>query len=156
MSQTPTTTTKTHTRTHTHTHTHFTLGETPVPEDNTNPILELTPIPSRDAFQTIEILTERFHKKYDISEQFIQQLQTRLNSDEIIYEGSIVCPVKESDCHKICGKNRAYFTQTANQQNIAMIWHDKTANPPLFRFWGDKTRIAVAMNVIKYRIENLE
>ena len=139
----------------TETHSHFTLGDTPDPEDNTNPVLKLIPIPSRDAFQTIEILTERFHKKYNISEQFIQQLQTRLNSDEIIYEGSIVCPAKESDCHKICGKDSAYFTQTANQQNIAMIWHDKTANPPVFRFWGDKTRIAVAMNVINYRIANL-
>ena len=147
MSQTPTTT---------KTHTHFTLGETPVPEDNTNPVLKLIPIPSRDAFQTIEILTERFHKKYNISEQFIQQLQTRLNTDEVIYEGSIVCPAKESDCHKICGKNCAYFTQTANQQNIAMIWHDKTVNPPVFKFWGDKSRIAVAINVIKYRIDNLE
>jgi len=148
MSQTTTTTRKYF--------THFTLSETPVPDDNTNPIFKLTPIPSRDAFQIIENLSDNFNKKYNINEEFIQQLQTRLNSDEIIYEGTINCPTIESDCHKICGKDLAYFIQTANQQNIAMIWHDKTADPPLFRFWGDKIKIITAMNVINHRIANLE
>ena len=120
-------------------------------QNNDASIIKLTPIPSRDAFQIIDKLTEQFHKKYCLSEDFIQQLQVRLNSEAIIYESEIILSDNSSVVEKIKGKHCCNFVNTCIQQNIAMIWHDKDKNT--IRLWGDKDNLLTSINVIKHRIK---
>jgi hypothetical protein len=134
----------------------FTVQDTQADIQNEASSFTLKPIPSRDAFQIIEKLTNRFNPEHNINEKFIQQLQTRLDADKIIYEGSINAPDNVDMCNNICGTGNCQLYQTIIQQNIAMIWHDKCCETPSFRFWGDKMNVITAMNVIKYRISIME
>ena len=86
--------------------------------NNDASIIKLIPIPSRDAFQIIDKLTEQFHKKYCISEDFIQQLQVRLDSEAIIYESEISLSDNNRVVEKIKGKHCCNFISTCIQQNI--------------------------------------
>ena len=123
--------------------------------EDKNPLaIKLNPIPSRDAFQIIDKLTEQFHKKYCLSEDFIQQLQVRLDSEAIIYESEISIPENSGIVEKIKGKHCCNFIRTCIQQNIAMIWYDKGRNT--IRLWGDIDNLLTSINVIKYRIKLCE
>ena len=116
-------------------------------------VLKLKPIPSRDAFQYIEKITDRFNKIYNFNESFIQQLQVRLNSDKIICEGEINAPEDKTIRDLINGVKKYYLQQTAIHQDVAMIWCDESADTPTYKFWGERANVIKAINVIKFKID---
>lgn len=113
---------------------------------------KFTPITSRDALTRIEQFTNNFDPEYNISTDFINSLRTRLDSDETINEGFLYAPTDSTVCRQVIGAGGCYFHQTTTQQDIAMIWHDRTPHRPVFRFWGQKYNLIRAMNIIKHRI----
>ena len=102
--------------------------------NNDASIIKLIPIPSRDAFQIIDKLNKQFHKKYCISEDFIQQLQVRLDSEAIIYESEISLSDNNRVVEKVKGKHCCnfylYSTKYSNGGTIKIKY---------IRLWGDKT-----------------
>ena len=114
---------------------------------------KLTSTPSRDALTRIEQLTNNFDPEFNISADFVQSLRTRLDSDDTIMEGFLYAPTNSGVCRQVIGTGGCYFHQTTTQQDIAMIWHDRTPHRPVFRFWGQKYNLIRAMNIIKHRID---
>jgi len=114
---------------------------------------KFTPIASRDALTRIQQLTNNFDPQYNISPDFIDSLRTRLDSDETINEGFLYAPTDSTVCRQVIGVGGCYFHQTTTKQDIAMIWHDRTPHRPVFRFWGHRSNLIRAMNIIKHRID---
>jgi len=123
------------------------------PQQTERMYFKLTPIPSRNALTRIEQLTNNFDPEFKISTDFVQSLRTRLDSDDTIMEGFLYAPTDSDVCRQVIGAGGCYFHQTTTQQDIAMIWHDRTPHRPVFRFWGKKYNLIRAMNIIKHRID---
>lgn len=123
------------------------------PQQTERMYFKLTPIPSRNALTRIEQLTNNFDPEFKISTDFVQSLRTRLDSDDTIMEGFLYAPTDSDVCRQVIGTGGCYFHQTTTQQDIAMIWHDRTPHRPVFRFWGKKYNLIRAMNIIKHRID---
>lgn len=116
-------------------------------------VLTFKPIPSRDAFQYIEKMTDRFNKQHNISESFIQQLQVRLNSDKIICQGELEAPQDVDLREKINGINKYYLFQTAIHQDVAMVWCDESEEIPKYKVWGERPNVIRAINILRFKID---
>ena len=130
----------------------FKVGESELPIKE-HMVLKLRPIPSRDSFQYIEKITNRFDKTHNFNESFIQQLQIRLDSDKIICQGEIEAPLEKSIREKVNGFNNYYLFQTTIHQDVAMIWCDESVERPSYKVWGERDNVIRAINILKFKID---
>ena len=87
-----------------------------------------------------------------MTEEFVNNIRTKLDTDELIMEGFLYAPTDTDITRQVIGKDGCYFHMTTKQQDIAMIWHDRSVARPVFRFWGSKFNVIKAMNIIRHRI----
>ena len=108
-------------------------------------------LPKKDALSKIKGFTADF-SNLSADQAFIDSLTEKLDTDGSILEGYLYAPTDPDVCRQVIGKDGCYFHITTQKQDIAMIWHDRTCNRPVFRFWGEKHNLVRAMNAIRYRI----
>ena len=113
---------------------------------------KLEEMPSREALSKIEQLTNNFDASSKMTEEFVNNIRTKLDTDELIMEGFLYAPTDTDITRQVIGKDGCYFHMTTQQQDIAMIWHDRSVARPVFRFWGSKFKVIKAMNIIRHRI----
>lgn len=113
---------------------------------------KLEEMPSRDALSKIETLTNNFDASTKMSPEFVEGLRKKLNVDDSIMEGFLYAPSDADITRQVIGRDGCYFHMTTQQQDIAMIWHDRSVARPVFRFWGPKFNVIRAMNIIRHRI----
>lgn len=113
---------------------------------------KLEEMPSREALSKIEQLTNNFDASSKMTEEFVNNIRTKLDTDELIMEGFLYAPTDTDITRQVIGKDGCYFHMTTKQQDIAMIWHDRSVARPVFRFWGSKFNVIKAMNIIRHRI----
>ena len=113
---------------------------------------KLEEMPSREALSKIEQLTNNFDASSKMTEEFVNNIRTKLDTDELIMEGFLYAPSDTDITRQVIGKDGCYFHMTTKQQDIAMIWHDRSVARPVFRFWGSKFKVIKAMNIIRHRI----
>lgn len=108
--------------------------------------------PSREVLTKIKELTNNFDASTKMTPEFVASLTERLDVEATIMEGFLYAPTNSDICRQVIGKDGCYFHMTTSQQDIAMIWHDRAGQRPIFRFWGEKFRVIKAMNIIRHRI----
>ena len=113
---------------------------------------KLEEMPSRDALSKIEKLTNDFDSSSKMTPEFVTSIRSKLDTDESIMEGFLYAPTDSDITRQVIGKDGCYFHMTTKQQDIAMIWHDRSVARPVFRFWGTKFNVIKAMNIIRHRI----
>lgn len=113
---------------------------------------KLTPIPSRNALNTIKEYINQVSADSRPDDKFMYELEKKLDSNEVIFQGFLIAP-EENICKQVIGKKGCYFYQTTIKNDIAMIWHDRNQNK--FLFWGTKFNLIKSMNIIKHRIDKL-
>ena len=87
-----------------------------------------------------------------MSTEFVEGLRHKLDVDDSIMEGFLYAPTDADITRQVIGRDGCYFHMTTKQQDIAMIWHDRSVARPVFRFWGPKFNVIKAMNIIRHRI----
>ena len=113
---------------------------------------KLETLSGKTALERICQLTNNFDESLKMEPEFIEEIKTKLNTDDEIMEGFLYAPTDPDICKQVIGKGGYYFHLTTKQQDIAMIWHERDLARPVFRFWGEKFKLIKAMNIIRHRI----
>jgi hypothetical protein len=113
---------------------------------------KLEEMTSRAALTKIEGLTNNFSPSTKMTPEFVASLRAKLDVDGNVMEGFLYAPSDGDVTRQVIGRDGCYFHMTTQQQDIAMIWHDRSVARPVFRFWGPKFQVIKAMNIIRHRI----
>ena len=106
---------------------------------------------SSETFNEIKTLTNDFDINYNITSEFVKNLETKLLDKEgKILKGFLYAPKDPVITKRVIGKNGCYFHQTTSNCDIEFIWHNRDTNQ--FLFWGEKFKLIKAMNIIRSRI----
>ena len=112
---------------------------------------KFSPLTPEQALNEISTYTEDFDPKYNLTQEFQDNLTQSINSRDTTFRGFLDVSSYHPDIIKqVIGKGGCYFHLTTTNTKIEFIWHDRAQNR--FFFWGTKFPLIKAMNIILHRI----
>ena len=112
---------------------------------------KFTPLTPEQALNEISTYTEDFDPKYNLTQEFQDNLTQSINSRDTTFRGFLDVSSYHPDIIKqVIGKGGCYFHLTTTNTKIEFIWHDRAQNR--FFFLCTKFPLIKAMNIILHRI----